>query len=227
MKPTITRGRIDYIHNQRGEIGREWFTITRFPGGDRTVRALCEMDEDGILRDVTHSVDAAWKPLDAFVRLSLHGQLSGSAWFAFSETGVTCEARTRGEGRVSQTFATEGWLPVFAPHPLACDGWQAAALLEKDLETVTFTGANCSPLPNGGSGPLLGIDRDKTLTSLGAETITVPAGAFDAWRFSISLDEPGFDPIHVWVRRPDYLLIKAEWGLLDSVYVLSELDETG
>jgi len=57
MKHRSYRGRVDYIHDDIGERGREWFSVTVQPDGMRTLRSQCEMDDTRILRDVTYTVD--------------------------------------------------------------------------------------------------------------------------------------------------------------------------
>ena len=179
MPHRTVRGRIAYRHDEHGERGREWFTVTVQGDGARTVRAQCEMDDEVLLRDVTYSVDGAWRPLDAFVRLVRNGRFVGSAWFRFDDDGAECESLTALEGRVSQRRETLGRPLLFAPHPLVCDGWQASAYDysrgpgRQRLDPCS----NSSSRPDGGSGPSIGIVH-KDLEYVGDETVTVPAGTF-------------------------------------------------
>ena len=46
------RGKMLYLTDGVGEMGREWFHVTVQPDGTRTMRATCEMDDDRLLRDV-------------------------------------------------------------------------------------------------------------------------------------------------------------------------------
>jgi hypothetical protein len=224
MNHRTYRGRISYIHDRLGETGREWFTVTVGPDGQRTVRALCEMDDDRVLRDVTYTVDGAWRPQDAFVRLSVADRFVGSAWFRFSEQGAECEAHLAREGRVSQRVDLGHRPPIFAPHPLVCDGWQAAAFDHSRPEMVQlFPGAcNSSHMANGGSGPLIGW-VDKKLEHVGDGTLTVPAGTFDVRHYRIILpdDRP---PLLLWVTGEDRLLVRLSWTLLESRYDLVEVE---
>jgi len=65
------RGRVDYIHDDIGERGREWFSVTVQPDGMRTLRSQCEMDDTRILRDVIYTVDGQWRPIDSYVRITV------------------------------------------------------------------------------------------------------------------------------------------------------------
>ena len=50
------RGKMLYLTDGVGEMGREFFSVTVQPDGERTLRAQCEMDDDRLLRDVVHLV---------------------------------------------------------------------------------------------------------------------------------------------------------------------------
>ena len=69
MRHRTYAGKIVYLTDGAGEMGRERFRVTVHDDGRRTLRAICEMDDDELLRDVTHTVDRHFRPLDAFVRL--------------------------------------------------------------------------------------------------------------------------------------------------------------
>jgi hypothetical protein len=228
MRHRTLRGRIDYLHDQQGERGREWFTITAHADGARTLRAQCEMDDEDLLRDVTYSVDARWRPLDAFVRLVRQDQFVGSAWFRFHDRGAECEAFTVADGRTSQRVELERRPTLFAAHPLVGDGWQAAAYDfsrgpgRQRLELCT----NSSSRPDGGSGPSLGVVH-KDLEFVGEETVTVPAGRFRARRMRIHPLMPAmahWPPLEFWVAGEDNLLVRMRWDLLESSYDLVELE---
>ena len=97
------RGKIHYTSDKpdrKGqERGREYFTITRHADGRRTLRAYVEIDDaPNVMRDVTLSVGADWKPTDCFVRLSVGDQFKGSSWFRFDDHGA--EAEAEGQHRV-------------------------------------------------------------------------------------------------------------------------------
>lgn len=222
------RGRIVYRHDRHGETGRERFAVTVHGDGARTLRAECEMDDEQLLRDVTYSVDPAWRPLDAFVRLVRHDRFVGSAWFRFDDAGAECEAWTAAEGRLRQRVDLPRRPTVFAPHPLVADGWQASAYdfargpgLQR-LEHCT----NSSPRPDGGSGPAIGVVF-KDLEYLGDERVTVAAGSFIARHMKIHPRAPGmahWPPLEFWVTGEDHLLLRMRWDLLESSYELVEIE---
>ena len=55
-------GEVLYLHDEKGQIGHEEFTITQDGSSHRTLRARCEIYEEGLLRDVTYTVDQNWTP---------------------------------------------------------------------------------------------------------------------------------------------------------------------
>lgn len=218
------KGRIDYIRDGGTVSGREFFSVTVQDDGMRTLRAQCEMDDIGLLRDVVQTVDANWLPVDAFIRLTQRGQFMGSGWFRFDATGGECEASTRGEGRVSQRVETGTPIRIFASHPLLTDGWQTRSFDHgRGGKTQTVKPwANSSPRPDGGSGPMFGMGH-KTMDYIGEETLTVPAGTFQCRHYNLHASTPTNPPLETWVTGEDATLVKMRWDLLQSDYVLAEI----
>ena len=100
MRHRSYRGKVVYLTDNVGEMGREFFHVTIQPDGTRTMRAVCEMDDDRLLRDVVITLDPQWQPTDAFVRLTINEDFFGSSWFRFSPSEAECQALTKREGGV-------------------------------------------------------------------------------------------------------------------------------
>ncbi|MEQ8248543.1 MAG: hypothetical protein RID42_12770 [Alphaproteobacteria bacterium] len=224
MKHRTYRGRIDYIHDDIGERGREWFTVTVQPDGSRTLRSHCEMDDTRILRDVVYTVDKEWRPIDSYVRLTVAEEFMGAAWFRFGPTNVECEGYTAKEGRISQKVPVMEWPRSFGAHPVVCDIWHLGAWDWSSGEAEQgWASIMSSPLPNGASGPMIG--RGKFRAQLvGDEEMTVPAGKFQVKHFVFPLRESGHPPEHVWYHGDDLLFVKIRWDLLKTTYVLAEYE---
>ena len=87
MKHRSVRGLIALTRHRDGRVEtpyREWFTTTWHEDGQRTVRSLCELEQNlvanrSVLRDVTYTVDAQRRPLDCFVWVHKDGRFLGSA----------------------------------------------------------------------------------------------------------------------------------------------------
>ncbi|MFT7289333.1 MAG: hypothetical protein ACI87W_003463 [Halieaceae bacterium] len=49
-----------------------------------------KMDSFCLLRDVVQTVDDSWRPIDAYVRLSVDETFSGAAWYRFDGCRAEC-----------------------------------------------------------------------------------------------------------------------------------------
>lgn len=227
------RGRIDYIGDGKGVQGREWFEVTVQTDGQRILRARSEIDDAAILRDVTLALDASWKPLDCFIRLSRNGSFAGSAWFRFHDHGAECEGFYGDLGRVTQHWDAPAWPTIFATHAVITDVWQIGLFDRSRPNEVQTIRNRISPsaLPNGGSGPLIGHGfsgdgrpGEIDLRFVGEEEVEVPAGRFRADHFSIERKERV--PLEVWGAGPNIVPVKLRWDLIPRTYLLAEYSES-
>ena len=219
MRHRTFRGKLSYRHDTKGETGREWFTVTVQPDGTRTHRAHCEMDDDGVLRDVVTTMDANWFPIDSYVRLSVGGADEGSAWFRIDDNTATCESWTKGAGRLSQTMTFDEPVHIFGGHPVSGDAMKPAHFKPDGPVKQSFLMVSTSPLPNGASGPIMAA-RHGVFEFIGEEDITVDAGTFPCRQFRWHFEE--FPPIELWNSGPDLIPVKVRWDLLKSDYDLVE-----
>ncbi|CAB5041818.1 unannotated protein [freshwater metagenome] len=223
MEQHAWSGRIDYIHDERGERGREWFTVTTHQDGHRVVRARCEMDDTEIMRDVTYSMNG-FTPEEAYIRIVIKGKHEGSGWFTFDENEARCEAIIAGGGRVSQTMKTPGPAASFGAHPVLCDCLHASLYKHGGSKRQRVTNIlNSSHSPDGSTGPMLG-EWEFDIEFIGEERITVPAGTFDTYHYTYHLDHYGWAPEQVWVMPGSNQLVKIYWDVLKTSYVLAELN---
>ena len=220
------RGKMLYLTDGVGEMGREFFSVTIQPDGERTLRAQCEMDDDLLLRDVVLTVDHQWVPKDAFLRLTVGGKLLGSSWFYFGDRQAECQGLTRIEGRINQQFIVEQDIESFGTHALHGDAWVVGRLRQwqgkpEDFSLATFASSH---LPNGASGPLLmpcgpGFSR---IHDLGEVELEVPAGRFGCRH--IRIEVPGVDDFDVWAGGADCLPVRLRSDKLRQTYELVELE---
>lgn len=220
------RGRMVYRTNGVGETGREFFSVTVHPDGTRTLRAQCEMDEDRLLRDVVLTVDARWRPRDAFVRLTIADEFVGSTWYRFGEDHAECQGYTAREGRFSQRFAMPQGTACLGTHALHGDAWTVGRLRQHDgpaagFQFVTFA---VSVLANGGSGPtLIPVRPDfAQVSDRGEETLEVIAGRFRARH--VRIEVPGVDYFDVWAGGEDCLPVKLTSDTLGQNYELIAIE---
>lgn len=207
------------------EMGREWFAVTIQPDGTRTLRAQCEMDDDRLLRDVVLTVDAQWRPVDAFLRLTMAEQTVGSSWFSFENDAAAAEGWMAAGGRFAQRFDLAKPCEFFGTHALHCDAWVAGRLRQHHgPESFRFVTFASSVLANGGSGPeLIEVPRDfATVTDMGFESIECPAGRFDSHH--VRIDVAGVDHFDVWSGGEDCLPVRLTSDVLGQTYELVEID---
>lgn len=228
MKHKRIRGKILYVGDKSGERGREWFTYTIEADGSRTMRAMCEMDDSGILRDVTYVMDGSFRPIEAYNRVSIKGIDQGAAWFHFDDEAATCEARGRALGRFSQRIATPGRVSSFVTHPIVCDGLQCAGVdtSRPGARRVMKNSGSSSLRPDGGEAPGLTI-HDRTLEFVGFEKRTVLAGTFDTIHFRVlptRAESQGNPPLEIWSTPGDFLFVDMRWDRLNCSYHLVEVE---
>ncbi|GIL38469.1 hypothetical protein [Roseiterribacter gracilis] len=217
------------------ERGREQFTIIKHRDGRRSLQAHAEIDDaPNVLRLVTTSVDAAWNPTDASVRLSVGDEFVGSSWYRFTDKLAECEGFTAREGRISQRYTLDRPIGTLGAHPIQGDAWH---LNRYDLSQ----GPGRQRLPlimmtsldhRGATGPML-LARDLTLNFVGPETVTVGAGTFEALHFKYgtnddydSEDPSRHPPYHVWTTADgDYIFLKGQVaGYMKTYYELMSLE---
>jgi hypothetical protein len=228
MRHRTLRGRLVYRHLDGAERGRERFVVTAHEDGARTLRAVCEIDADEVLRDVTYSVDRDYRPVDAFVRLTVREQFLGCGWFLFDEHEAQFESYTAAEGRVSQRVDVPARPRAFGSHPISADAWLTAALEADGPRQQYFDNVFVSSYAfNGAGGPLL-YPMHFGLEQLGVERVTVPAGTFDCRHLRFLLEDSevaGHPPYDLWISADDrYLCVRAIVGAPKNyLYELAEL----
>ena len=223
-------GKILYIGDDGKERGREWFSFTHNEDGHKTLRAVCEIDDTEVIREVTYTMNEFWKPLDCFNRLHVEGKFLGTGWVWFTETHAECEVYNTSLGRVSQSMPTVHRANSLVVHPLTCDVLHCAAYdHDKDrkiqhIDEIIST----SPLPNGASGPFLSKTKLQ-IEYMGRETITVRAGTFDVdhYVFPLKPNPDGSKRMEqCWCLPDQYVLVKVSvHGFLkNSTYELCEIE---
>ena len=127
------------------ERGRESFLFTHHGDGATTLRAHCEIDEPdpAVMRDVVYGLDAAGRPADCAIRLTVGDRFMGSGWFRFGEGFIECESYGPSIGRVSQRVELDGRLDGFGTHPIVADGF----LLSRQAWGASGRAAHAAALP--------------------------------------------------------------------------------
>lgn len=227
-------GRIAYSSDKPDrsgeERGRERFRIDVHADGSRTLSAHSEIDDaPAVMRDVVASMGPDMRPTDCFVRISVGDEFMGSGWFTFAGNVASCEAKTRLEGRISQSLPLQEPVRAFGSHAIINDGF-----LMNLYDLSRGPGVQhiaqlplSSPDHRGATGPMIFV-VGLSIEYVGAETIDVPAGRFEALHFRL-VDVPGMPEEHpeydLWCTADgDYVMLRAVvGGYMQTRYELAEL----
>lgn len=224
MKHITTEYAIDYLGADGGKRGQEFCTLTSHGNGHRTLRARSEIFDSEVLRDVTYTVDAAFRPVDALLRVSVRDRFTGVGWFRFEADRAECEAHTAAEGRISQRMRLDRPAASFLTHAVAADVWHGAGIRrESGLGAQPIAPLlSSSPLHNGASGPMLGM-WPLQAHFLGREAIEGPAGRFEAEH--IRYEEPdGSLFLDTWCTADERrIMLRMYYPPYESSYVLASL----
>ncbi len=219
------KGKISYLKDGAGETGRESFSVSVHADGSRTLRAECEMDEFELLRDVIQSIDAEWRPVDSYVRLSVGGALSGSAWYRFDDCRAECRGLTGDLKYFEDQQSTDEPIQSFGSHSLQNDAWLVARVRQRKADLGSLAGSTftTSLSANGGTGPTLVRVPPVSLLirDLGLETITVEAGRFETWHVRVEVKD--VDCFDIWAAGEDCVPVRLTSDGLRQSFELVEL----
>lgn len=219
-RPRLTSGKIAYRDGAGMEIGRERFELVHHDRG-HVLRAFCEMDDIGLLRDVTIALDERWRPVDGYSRVMNGGRIAASTWFGVEPDAVVVEGAVA-DTRLSQHLPTDDRLTYLGLHPVQGDA--IITELRNEAEPgvfVTISAVTNSISPNGDEG-LTARPTEIDVAFIGYETINVAAGTFAARRFALRwrADWPAAD---LWVRQADCVLLLIRWSLTPNWFELTEV----
>lgn len=211
--------------------GSEDFRITRDRDGGRTCMVQCELRHgaDDVVRMTSLSVDAAFQPTEAHVRILNHGKPTGSGWFCFTDSEAHAETMTLAAGRAAERRPLQRPMRGFGIHALIGDGWLAASYpFEKGPGSTHFWGESLlhSLHHFGATGPMLATSTSG-LAFEAEEQVTVPAGRFDCYRMSFRGMTNDHPPYTMWISADgDFLYVKGVvGGYMDGYFQLEQLCE--
>lgn len=220
----LIRGEVRYAVGNSA-FGHEAFSVSVFPDGSRTLRALCRYDE-GLTRDVVYTVGPDWRPHEAFVRVARPDAPIGSGWFRFTGDSAEAECETAHHGRLSQRIAVTERVRAFGSHPICSDIWRLAHVATDRIgepQLLTYC-MNSSPTAAGDTGPMLGW-RDYCYVVAAAETIDTVVGPVACHRYEWAV-RPG-KTLRMWTGAPDFLPYRMDCPETGQRYDLTSLAEDG
>ncbi|WDF73625.1 hypothetical protein [Novosphingobium sp. KACC 22771] len=215
-------GKIAYLNGAGREWGRETFSASVHAHG-RSLRAVCEMDEAQLLREVSWSVTSDWRPRDGFVRNVRDGQTIGTCWYSVAGNSVECQGITEEEGRIARRIETDRTVDFLGMHPLAGDAITAMVRgTDQPGQGVTLLCAANSTAHLGDEG-LSVLLVEPVVTFIAPEQITVGAGTFDALHYTIRWSDHVPHLTDFWIDPVDCLPLLTVLPAIGERYELVEL----
>lgn len=196
--------------------GQEYFRMIAHGDGSRTMMITKNMFSGNRQHNITMRVDPVFRPIEMFgsywypeglkgsVRITVDGDLMRAT--SFGPLG-----RAEHEVRMPEQFA-------IVSHGEGLNAWNSSVMDPSDEPgddgkvMLDRTAYFISPVRDG-DGPVLGKVTRSTLTRIGEETITVPAGTFDTIHYSTGA-------LDVWAIKGDRIL--ALQTFRGENYVLTE-----
>lgn len=180
------------------------------------------MDDLDLWRDVSLSLDAESRPIDAFVRVSQRGNVLGSMLYVVRADVLELKGITAEHGRVSRRITLAAPLPYLGLHPLVGDALIALCRgTDSPGEFRTVRGYTNSSSPNGETG-LLAVPSAIEVAYVGSGSLDVAAGTFPARHYRLRW-QPQWPIADLWVSGEQALFLRLEWELNRSRYELTEL----
>lgn len=203
-------GRIAYRDAAGRETGWESFDLVG-AGGRRLLRALCVMDDIGLVRDVSIGMGADWRPTDGQCRI---WQGAGASLMRFD---VGADRVRCGE----TMLPLDRPLPYLGLHPLSGDALiihQRGTDARGDYRDIAAVTNSISP---NGDEALAMQAMSIAVAYMGEASITVAAGHFAAWHYRLRWRED-WPPADLWVREGDGLFLLMRWAMVPAWYELTE-----
>ncbi|MEQ8733805.1 MAG: hypothetical protein RIC29_02705 [Rhodospirillaceae bacterium] len=202
--------------------GHEDWTITVHPDGSRTVEAFVDLREQGHQSNVILRVDQNFRPLDTYANFWRFGAYGGAARFWL-------ETRQRPQTDIlngniigpngNATLALE--VPEafsLRVHPVITEGWQV--LFYDHTKPSPQTVPLYNMVTTSGEG-IKGIGQmvDNEIIYHGRETVTVPAGTFEADHYTFY-----FGRYDIWLWGDDQVLVRYVAKANNREYRLTKLE---
>jgi hypothetical protein len=210
------KGTIEYRSLSTGEVsGSEEWHLTVHPDGSRTLHARNRLEDAGFQRHVTYRVAENFRPLEVTAVYWVKGAWRGTGLFAINGLELEAIAKTP-DGMIQQTRRVPEHFSMI-PHPLSTNAWPTWYYDKTKGGPQTMTVYDMDAGAQAVSS-MLGKVYDQTLTFIGEEEMTVPAGTFATDHFRID------DTVDLYITGPDALMVRFQLIPADRDYVLTTLE---
>lgn len=215
------RGVIGYFADAGTRTGSEYFSVTRHAGGDATLRAVCEMDDDALVRDTVLTLGPGDLPKQAYLKTTQYGETVGTAWYRFNGQRVYADIQSGNANSVRQAKRFETPPRFFGTHSLVNDAW-LARLIGPGETRLEMTDLLSTSLAANGSGVPGLYQTQATISLVGEDSVDVAAGRFDCQHYRVAYGD--YPPLDMWVTGPERLLALMSWAHLAGRYELLTLE---
>lgn len=198
--------------------GEEYFRMIAHGDGSRTMMVTKNMFSNDRQHNITMRVDPMFRPIEAFASYWYPSGFKGSVRITVDSNKL--HATSWGPvGRTEHEVLVPPALAIVT-HGEGLNAWSASVLDPEDTQPGVSgresarTSYFVSPVKEG-DGPVLGKLTPATLTRVGEETITVPAGTFETIHYSTGA-------LEIWAMKGDRVLVKQTFR--GEHYVLTAYD---
>lgn len=208
------------FYEEDGETlrGEEYFRMIAHGDGSRTMMITKNMFSNDRQHNITMRVDPMFRPIEAYASYWYPDGFKGSVRVTVDRDQLHATSwgpvgRTEHEVLVPEALA-------IVSHGEGLNAWSASVQDPKDTQPgvsareLARTSYFISPVKDG-DGPVLGKLTPATLTRVGEETITVPAGTFETIHYSTGA-------LEIWAMKGDRVLVQQIFR--GEHYVLTEYD---
>lgn len=205
--------RMQAISDKRYRGVEEW-RIFVHPDGSRTMMLSKDFVAFNALQIMTKRVAADFRPIDVYAAYWVRDGYRGSMRVALDGDQLRAVSEGPGEPR-TETHTVPREIAVIT-HGESMNGWYLWQGEPRSGEPQDLYEFNLSPAAPDGQN-VRGILRNGSFQYLGDDTVTVPAGTFEAERYKIM-------NIEMWITGEDRILVKQVIADEDKEYVLTKLE---
>lgn len=223
----LTRTVGSYIMGPLNDRSRwlEWenFMVTTNPDGSHTAQSVTRFPGGTIVRHVTQTVDAQFRPMDGFVRLFVGKEYQGGLVRRVVGDQVTSLLLSPDGSPVQEATLPGGADLVLGYHPTVVEGWKFTHCDRSKSGTQHVRILTTSATWNGGQ---MSHGREVTLAIeyLGKQDVTVPAGTFSCDHYLWHTGAIDAD-IEVWTSGPDRICVRVVGHSKGVAYELDRYDQ--
>ncbi len=180
--------------------------------GSRILRAYHYVTATGVQNSTVSRVDENFHPEEGFINLYRDGESYGSAFFLVKGSTLSMTVNTPDEHYAENLDVPDEFHLLL--YPITAYGWLMA---NYDHEAGGPQPVNLCAVAPAGRGPSCSIDvRD--IEFLGKETITVPAGTFDADHYKVGSSGD------TWIVGPDHMVVQHQHSRRNLQFKLVEYE---